>query len=247
MSYKTRPADLLSEFTSLKGKRILEVGGGFEFESARAFLERGAESVTVTNIGHGVETATPEPGIQVKYADATRLSQYIDEQYDIVFGTAVIEHIPQTSQWLRETKKALSPNGYVYYSGGPLWTCAAGHHVFVKSEGREYLFTNNTNPIPNWGHLLLTRDMLKKKLLDSNIPEEDVEKIDSFVFDSGEINRVHHGEVRDAFRTSGMNTIYMKENRREISDFMQSKLEEQVGAKSDYGVSGIEYIQVNKK
>ncbi len=245
MSYKTRPATLLSEFTDLKGKKVLEVGGGFEFESARAFLEHGAESVTVTNIGHGVETATPEPGIEVKYADATRLSEYIDEQYDIVFGTAVIEHIPSTSQWLSETKKALSPNGYVYYSGGPLWTCAAGHHVFVKSEGREYLFTNSTNPIPNWGHLLLGREGIAQKLEKKSIPAEDIDKIIEFIFDSNEVNRVHHGCIREEFDSSNMRTVYMKENRREISDFMQNKLQEKAGKSSDYGVSGIEYIQVN--
>jgi SAM-dependent methyltransferase len=243
MSYKQRAAERIAQVTDLAGKRVLEVGGGFQFEAARAFLERGAESVTVTNIGHGLTKAEPEPGISVCYADATRLSEFVEGPFDVIFGTAVIEHIPQTARWLAETDQVLGPGGFVYYSGGPIWTCAAGHHIWVNSGGREYRFTRvATNPIPSWGHLLYSRDALKELLLSKGVPDQDVAEIDRFVFDSFNINRVTHGEIRRCFAECAMDIVDITEKRREISEHMKRLLEEKVGPESDYGVSGIEFI-----
>ncbi len=242
MSYRTAPAERLSRMMDLRGARVLEVGGGANLVAARAFLERGASFVKVTNIGHGIETVRPEPGVEALYADATRLSEAVEGPFDVVFGVAVIEHIPDTARWLAETDRVLAPGGMVHYAGGPIWTCAAGHHVWVDGATQRYRFSDASNPIAPWSHLLDERPAFRDRLARKGVPEADVAAIDAFVFESREINRVGHGALRRAFASSPLSLLDVIENRRAIDPDMRERLAARAGAEHDYGVSGIDFI-----
>jgi SAM-dependent methyltransferase len=51
-----------------------------------------------------------------------------DCSVDLCASDAVYEHVKNLPEVMKETHRALKPNGYVYASYGPLWYCAGGDH-----------------------------------------------------------------------------------------------------------------------
>jgi len=70
--------------------RILDIGGTAEFWEQRGWAGREDAEITAVNL-----SAAPQrfPNIQVVKGDATNLSEYADEQFDVAFSNSVIEHV----------------------------------------------------------------------------------------------------------------------------------------------------------
>lgn len=196
--YHYEEFERLRERVDVRGKRVLEIGSDFHLASARLFMANGADSVVATNIGDWKSDEPLPDRVEFRVCDASDLD-LPDESFDIIYGIAIIEHVPDFERLCQAIKRLLKPNGVIYFQGCPMWAGSLGHHVWYspergddfeatfatgggkKTKPVQYSFTDN-NPIPDWAHLALTPDQLVRLLADEQgIPESDAEGIVQYV------------------------------------------------------------------
>ncbi len=243
MLYQEIAADMISNHISIKEKNVLEIGGA-GLEAAKKFLFYGAKHVTVTNIGHGIDKAEKAENITTMYANALQLDEVFDEPFDIIFGVAILEHIPKPEQYLHQIYNMLKPGGYVCLTGGPIWTGPRGHHVWAIGENMHYKFSDITkNPVPNWAHLLMSSSELFKELtVHLDIPSTDAKKIVEWIYNGNNINRLSSSTLRRTIYESKLNVVEYQENRQDIPNDIHKKLTIKCGIENDYGVAGIQVV-----
>jgi glycosyltransferase involved in cell wall biosynthesis/SAM-dependent methyltransferase len=169
------------------GKNILEIGSDYHLVTARLFAANGAASVVATNIGDWRSEEPLPKEIRFVVGDVANLD-LPEEGFDIVYGIAVLEHIPDMAKVAHAVRRALRPGGVAYLQGCPLWTGDLGHHCWVsrkqiaEAENRSlapdenpdegvYLFNDpSKNPIPRWAHLTHTPDELRGRLIGGGMP-----------------------------------------------------------------------------
>jgi len=186
-------------FTSridIRGKRVLEIGSDFHLASARLFMANGADSVVATNIGNWKSDEPLPKGIEFRVCDASD-ADLPEHSFDIIYGIAIIEHVPDFEKLCVSLKKFLKPDGVIYFQGCPLWAGTLGHHVWyspvakeagkitAKHGGKEtnplhYRFTSN-NPIPDWAHLAMAPAELEVFLVKEGLPKEHAAGIVKYV------------------------------------------------------------------
>lgn len=95
----------LVELANQKGKRILEIGSREVVSRSRRNLFSEAEYVGFDLYdGDNVDVV----------GDAHKLSSYFDEKFDLIFSTAVFEHLAMPWVVAEEISKLLNPNGYIF-------------------------------------------------------------------------------------------------------------------------------------
>lgn len=184
------------ERVDIRGKRVLEIGSDFHLASARLFMANGAESIVATNIGDWKSDEPMPEGVEFQVCDASD-ADLAEGSFDIIFGIAIIEHVPDFHKLCASLKKFLKPDGVIYFQGCPLWAGTLGHHVWYspdaedfektfatgggkKSKPMQYSFTDN-NPIPDWAHLAMSPDELTTLLVRDGIPEDHATGIVKYV------------------------------------------------------------------
>ncbi|UPT88638.1 class I SAM-dependent methyltransferase [Bradyrhizobium barranii subsp. apii] len=191
----------LSEFrcffdrVNVQGKRVLEVGSDYHQAIVRLFAANGASHVVGTNIG---EWRSPEPlpaNVEFLVGDAGDID-FDEKAFDIVYGTAILEHVPDLNGLAAQIKRILKPDGIGFLQGLPLWPGRLGHHVVVMKEREEfdnlpadeplpfetlYDFAGN-NPIPDWSHLVFSPSEMADYLVQNAIPRAHVDRIVNFVY-----------------------------------------------------------------
>ncbi len=207
------PFEELSRFISLIGKDVLEIGGNSKCVSAIPFIKAGAEKVTVSGLGH-VEAVdkSPHEKIDIVTADALEISHIFGPQsFDIVYGVSILEHIPNPDRLFAQVFRVLRPGGIAYLQGGPVWTSAYGHHIWLDAwchhTSKSYHFipwpgSDAVNPIPDWAHLLYNPIELSEILLKDGRLPDDVKKIVEFIYKSNVINREGFRSIMRAVSTS---------------------------------------------
>jgi glycosyltransferase involved in cell wall biosynthesis/SAM-dependent methyltransferase len=170
----------------IRGKRVLEIGSDFHLASARLFMANGADSVVATNIGDWKSDEPMPEGVEFQVCDASD-AELEKESFDIIYGIAIIEHVPDFKKLCASLKKFLKPDGVIYFQGCPLWAGTLGHHVWYspetvefekvfatgggkKTKPMQYSFTDN-NPIPDWAHLAMSPEELETLLIDDGVPD----------------------------------------------------------------------------
>ena len=196
--YHYEEFERLRERVDVRGKRVLEIGSDFHLASARLFMANGADSVVATNIGDWKSDEPLPDRVEFRVCDASDLD-LPDESFDIIYGIAIIEHVPDFERLCQAIKRLLKPDGVIYFQGCPMWAGSLGHHVWYspergddfeatfatgggkKTKPVQYSFTDN-NPIPDWSHLALAPEQLVRLLVDEKgIPEPDAEGIVKYV------------------------------------------------------------------
>lgn len=175
----------LSSIVDIEGKRILEIGGN-SFAVGDEFLKRGAKKVDIINIQEGLSYHSDQ--ISFVSMDARDLT-FENETFDIVFGVAVLEHLQNLDKVLIQIDSVLKKNGKAFLQGGPLWSSIRGHHVWVHCDGVKYEFSNEKNPVPDWGHLFLNKDEMRTYLVSNSIIESHANEIVEWVYEDTSLNR----------------------------------------------------------
>jgi SAM-dependent methyltransferase len=106
--------------------RGLEIGAGTGYFSLNLLRRGWLDEVVATDVSRAMlETlsATAErlglsSGVEVAVCDAEHLP-FEDDSFDIVFGHAVLHHIPDLEQAFREFRRVLRPGGVVAFAGEP--------------------------------------------------------------------------------------------------------------------------------
>lgn len=133
------------------------------------------------------------------HEDATDMP-FRDGFFDAVVGFSLLEHVQDVPALSREIARVLAPDGLVFLTGGPVWTSSVGHHVWVSVDGTHYRFNDASNPVPDWGHLTLSRDELLAELTARTGRPRHARAIVDMIHDSPLLNRRSPGELMDAFR-----------------------------------------------
>ena len=188
------------------GKRVLEVGSDLDGNVLGRLAALGVAEVVGVNpdAAEDVDVATVavRPGnASLRRADARALP-FDDASFDAVFSVATFEHILELPRALAEMHRVLRPGGFVFSKYGPIWSGCRGHHLRVQVGDREFRhFRAETNPLPDFVHLLLDREELAAALA-AELEPRYVEAIVAWVFDDPGINRLFHHEYLRAFAES---------------------------------------------
>ncbi|GAB2682189.1 class I SAM-dependent methyltransferase [Thalassiella azotivora] len=103
---------------------VLELGAGTGFFSLNLRQAGVVDRVTVTDLSPGMVEAAKENArrlgfeIEGRVADAEALP-FPDDSFDLVVGHAVIHHVPDVEQALREVLRVLRPGGRFVIAGEP--------------------------------------------------------------------------------------------------------------------------------
>ncbi|PRX52828.1 ubiquinone/menaquinone biosynthesis C-methylase UbiE [Nonomuraea fuscirosea] len=109
-SYTVGP--LLARVAASRGSRLLDVGCGTGVVTAAA-LAIGAE-VTAVDADPGMVTLTARrhPAATVRPAALPELP-FADQQFDVIAGNFIINHVPDAAEALRELRRVLRPGGAI--------------------------------------------------------------------------------------------------------------------------------------
>ncbi|MBO9445972.1 glycosyltransferase [Ruegeria sp. R14_0] len=214
----------VAQRVDLKGKRVLEIGSDYHLISARLFVENGAKSVTATNIGDWKSDEPLPEGVTFRVGDMGQMD--LEEGgFDLIYGIAILEHIPDFKGVVDACKRFLAPDGVIYLQGCPMWGGSIGHHVWFEPQNSEdmrirfaaggsktstsmmYRFTDKeANPIPDWSHLTHSPSELADMLARDGVPEDHANGIVDYVYNlSGDAigscsNFKTASEIVNAFR-----------------------------------------------
>lgn len=254
VAFQQMPARVISRYRNLSGCQVLEIGGSSASLSARAFLDAGAARVVVTGLDHiEKEGESDDQRLVILRADALDLLNHVEPvSFDVVFGLSIIEHIPNPTRFLQQVQAVLKPGGLALFEGYPLWSSALGHHLWVASwagtyHGRSsnnYLFAPlanvpSSNPVPDWGHLLMTEAELERSLQAQSLPPEDIACILDWIHHSPDINRLDSNTLCSAYTTSGLVVLEANTQRQDVPADVLTQLRERHGERCDYGLSSM--------
>jgi SAM-dependent methyltransferase len=247
---------VLSRYVSMDRKAILEVGGSQTGEAALPFLADGAANVVISGLDHVTEEKAVDQKLRLLRANALALSEVFEaESFDVVYGLSIVEHIPSPQVFLNEVHKVLKPGGVAYFEGNPLWSSAKGHHLWVATWGgpyqhkatANYLFSSfpqqkSTNPLPDWSHLLMSRQQMVDHLGAKALPQVDIDCIIDWVYSSDQVNRLSLAEIAKAYSNSKLVVLEANTARSKVPPDVELNLRRHCGDGIDYGTRGIAYV-----
>jgi SAM-dependent methyltransferase len=188
------------------GVRILEVGSDARRAVLRALAGLGVEAVGINPAEDegGAPAGSPRQlpgGATFLRADARALP-FADESFDAIFSVATFEHIHDLPLALTEMYRVLAPGGVVYSAFGPIWSGGKGHHLRVEVDGIEARhFKPETNPLPDFSHLLLEPEQMRAAL-QRRVDPRLCEPIVAWVYEDPAINRLCFCDYLEAFQRS---------------------------------------------
>lgn len=132
-----------------KPLRILDVGGNQDFWVNAGFHQEEAVEITILNLK---KTETTYPHFHGVAGDATNLSQYEDNRFDIAFSNSVIEHL-----YTRENQQKMAREMQ-----------RVGHYFYVQTPNK-YFFLEPHYLLPYFqfipkklGYFILTKTRLSR-------------------------------------------------------------------------------------
>ena len=196
--------------TSLRGKKIMEIGGNGDMSVCKTLINWSGRKVTVV---------TPDPELIAEVHDDPELKKKMlddhgielllrgaedtllpDSSFDLIYGCAILEHILEYERMFRECFRLLQSGGHLLLQGGPHWHSRFGHHVFVVNAEMDYRFVGN-NPVPDFGHLYLNKQEMDAELVERRVPPSHREAIIRQIYDDTSLNRACLEDILKAFRS----------------------------------------------
>ena len=104
--------------------RSLEIGAGTGYFTLNLLAAGIVQDATCTDISPGMlatlraNARRLDLPVATKVADAERLP-FADEEFDLVFGHAVLHHIPDLNRAFAEFRRVLRPGGTILFAGEP--------------------------------------------------------------------------------------------------------------------------------
>jgi len=231
--------------TSLRGKRIMEIGGNGNMAIAKTFYHWSGIKVT---------EVTPDPALHPDAIDDEKFDLLIrpaedsglpDNSFDLIYGGAVLEHILEYECLFRECFRLLKPGGHLLLNGGPLWNSRIGHHLFVVNNRMDYRFNGN-NPIPDFGHLYLTREELDVVLAKRHIPLMDRKAIIRQIYDDKMLNRASLKDITRSFQSLPWDAVQIQKDEAQPDRKILSRIRSRQGTIEDRTFAVNLYIAARK-
>ena len=110
----------------LSSMNVLELGAG-EGGYSLIFKEN-AKSFTVSDIDKP-KIFENDSSLNYKKVDVTKKFPFKDNTFDFIFSCSLIEHIKDPRVMLKEARRVLDKNGYLYLSFPPFYSPVGGHQL----------------------------------------------------------------------------------------------------------------------
>jgi SAM-dependent methyltransferase len=227
------------------GMRVLEIGSDVDGKVLRRLASLGVAEAAGVNpaeeIWSGREGGRLVLGERavLHQADARALP-FDDTSFDALFSVATFEHILEFPKALAEMHRVLRPGGILYSHFGPIWSGCRGHHLRVRVGAREFRhFRPEANPLPDFCHLLMSREELRDALHD-RVDGDCIEPIADWVFDDSGINRLFHCEYLENFAASPFELLSLRPERDPIDPQLARILRFRYSREREFAVTNVE-------
>lgn len=133
------------------GTRVLDVGCGNGFLCGE-FLKRGCKVVGTDLSEQGIELAQrnyPNARFELLGADSNILERLVEEPFDVVVSTEVVEHLYSPRDWAKGCYTALKRGG--------TFVCTTPYHGYLKNLAISLFgrWDTHANPLWDGGHIKL--------------------------------------------------------------------------------------------
>jgi SAM-dependent methyltransferase len=147
-------------------------------------------------------------------------------QFDVAFSIACFEHLSRLPKVLSRTYHLLKPGGKLFAMFSPIWSSWDGHHLpeITDSRGQKFYFGKN-NPIPPWGHLVLSPSEMFEYLLSKTDPTA-AEEMVYYIYHAPNINRLFAEDYIRYVKLSPLKIVAFAETfHRPVPAKLQAELE----------------------
>lgn len=135
--------------------------------------------------------------------DVESLNQEMSGAFDLAMSISAFEHVTSLTKTLDVIYDLLSPQGVLYSQYEPIFSCAAGHHVWINED-----YNFNNMPEIDHIHLLYTREEAELFLNKINRFDPYIKKVIlEQSYDSKKINRFKLDEHVRAFQNAKFNNF----------------------------------------
>lgn len=107
-------------------KRALEIGSGTGYLSLNMMLAGMVDEVVCTDISEGMLKVVKDSAKRLGFEDRVTTVHteaeglpFDDESFDLVFGHAIIHHLPDLQESFNEFNRVLRPGGKIFFAGEP--------------------------------------------------------------------------------------------------------------------------------
>ncbi len=233
----------------LENSTILEVGSDAGAKIIRELAGRGAGRVVGINPGlendrtgaaHFQGNGLP-PNCAFRNDDATNL-RFEDETFTHVFSVSVFEHLNNFEQCISEFFRVLKPGGCLYADFGPIWSSSIGHHVYaVVGDEEARHWDPSKNPVPNFAHLLMSREELARRL-EGQVSGDLLEAVLAWIYDQPFINRLLFEDYIRVIEASPFVIERLVLDEERLSSRLASRLRTKYPTHSRFDVRNVELI-----
>lgn len=168
---------------------------------------------------------------------------------DAVFSVATLEHINEIDKFYDEIFRVLKPGGIFFADFAPIWSSHVGHHSFVVNSNKEVRYWKpGRNPIPDFSHLILSKNEMRALLKNGPIDDSLIEPLLDFIYDSDGINRYTYLEHLKFIEQSKFLKLYInKIFSVEPSPEQLLILNEKFGYRNRFDIFGLQVLLVKPK
>jgi len=179
-----------------ENKEVVELGSDLELITAVGIRKLGAKKVLCFNPDFPDDLKSNDARIVVSKRDGVDTG-LPDNSADVVFGTALLEHVHEPRKIVEEIKRILKPQGIAYLEGCPIWAGPVGHHVWHQFPDKFYKFSDETNPFSMWEYLYYdTEEQIETALRSKGLPESHSKSIADFLINSTFISKKKASDIK---------------------------------------------------
>ncbi len=163
LSYQLQTIEIFLKLLPENVTDILEIGSDMCGEVASEIAQRTNARVVGINPSPDfpIPSTSSQNNVCLLRIDG-RTMPFPDHSFDAILSVATLEHVNGLDVFLTEVTRVLKPEGIFFTEFSPIWSSALGHHVYAVMGPKEARFWKpGKNPIPDYGHLLLTPDEMR--------------------------------------------------------------------------------------
>ena len=210
-SYNHTMIGALNDICPIVDKKILDVGASVHGYALEAALLKGVRRYEGVDLGierHWKASSVEFVGEEGRVGRLTRMNaghlEFPDDTFDCILSISTFEHFLNPASVLDEMHRVLRAGAVALISFEPIWTSSRGHHL--------HHFGPIAKLVPDWGHLFLGEDQMRNILTRQRWPEDsplNVEQALRWVYHDDEINRWDIRKLKEVFRHSAFDIVWM--------------------------------------
>jgi SAM-dependent methyltransferase len=184
------PLDRFRHITSLAGKSVLLIGYSDE---------QAATLMSAENFGSALRLALWADHIDLEggtfpvvVGDISKRTEFLDNEFDAVITSALLEHISDLDGAFREIKRITKKPGLFISEFGPVWSGSAGHHLYLDTNNPHLNFQQRQ--LPSHMHLIFTPDEVAQYLISMGIDAYTANRAVVAIFEWDGIGRVMYDD-----------------------------------------------------